>query len=703
MKKWLLTFISSLIALIALIISSYFIHRDDLYKEACRLLNEQRAEEASGIFIRILDYKDSRTRNGICESIIEFKKLNPDIEDGIDKTASVNGNVHIKFYSIGTQNDDKTISQHSDSKYITETSDYNHYFFYSWKVKDYLYEEDTVDVKLTLAAYFKYAKYEIVYSLGEGFIVDAPTHYFPDDGDVAIPNPYRKGYTFAGWIINGKENEGVEPYVIKDGTNGNLKFEAKWTPNKYKATFVGNGGTVEFTEKEYTYDDVAILPNAKKDYYDFAGWYTEDNKLVSGKWNIDSDVTLYAHYNAIEYNINYNLPNDARFLDDYLEKYTVETNNYKVPYPLGNNKLFCGWIRINDDNDRNPVLDYQINEGMHGDITMAPLWVEASYSLGGISISDIGNLSEKWRGSDDYYPYFVIPSFVKEINGGIFNCYAKYKVSGFKVSDDNESLYTDGSFLLSSDKKTLYAYVFNGDNVETLVIPDEVENIVDNAFDNGDNQLVRIRNVKGNNVKSIGENAFMNNTYLLSIDFPKLTTASRNAFNNCSELNDYNTSFSNIVTIGETAFFDTAFVVVELPESLHKIGAKAFGVENKADSKLTSFTILGNLVFDYSTIISKQYNLEELYIGYSSTSIRGMFADENENYETVPNLNLLRVDDGRYITEYFLYDVDCTHLNVIIDSYVESVGKYAFYNVNFGVIPEIVEDAFYMGDFAFSH
>ncbi len=88
-----------------------------------------------------------------------------------------------------------------------------------------------------------------------------------------LPMPTKEGYTFDGWSgtgIKGKQ----KTVTVPAGTTGDLKFKANFTPIEYTITYDYNGGAGERHPKlKYTVEsDTIVVPNPRRDGYQFLGW-----------------------------------------------------------------------------------------------------------------------------------------------------------------------------------------------------------------------------------------------------------------------------------------------------------------------------------------------------------------------------------------------------------------------------------------------
>ncbi|MDL2325421.1 InlB B-repeat-containing protein, partial [Ruminococcaceae bacterium OttesenSCG-928-A16] len=171
----------------------------------------------------------------------------------------------------------------------------------------------------TYAPEWKLITYTIEYDLNDadhdaykGVLTDAPVSYTVEDlpGGVAIPNPTREGYTFAGWaggdIEDGKTALG---HSLQAGTTGNLTFVATWQRVPIAVQFQTNGGTPVPATQSKWYGETATTPatEPQKEGFSFDGWYTEETGGT--EWDFTTplyaDLVLYAHYAQNSYVVTF--------------------------------------------------------------------------------------------------------------------------------------------------------------------------------------------------------------------------------------------------------------------------------------------------------------------------------------------------------------------------------------------------------------
>ena len=138
--------------------------------------------------------------------------------------------------------------------------------------------------------------------------------------------PKRTGYKFDGWYFEGNEWVFTSDCVPED-----ITLEAKWTPIKYTITYVG---AIKKGQDSYTIEDEFDLRNGVLDYYDFYGWYMDEELTVpieKIKKGTQGNLTLYAkvEYNYSDFEFSWN--GYGYRVDEYLgtSKNVVIPSTYK--------------------------------------------------------------------------------------------------------------------------------------------------------------------------------------------------------------------------------------------------------------------------------------------------------------------------------------------------------------------------------------
>ena len=124
----------------------------------------------------------------------------------------------------------------------------------------------------------------------------------------------RTGYSFAGWATNQSGTAVYEDGQIVSNltaqANGTIYIYATWTPKTYAVTLNANGGAVDPTSVDVTYDDAwPTLPTPTLDGYAFAGWYDDAEFKNATRTNynvaVTNNTTIYANWTAKTYNVSF--------------------------------------------------------------------------------------------------------------------------------------------------------------------------------------------------------------------------------------------------------------------------------------------------------------------------------------------------------------------------------------------------------------
>ena len=137
--------------------------------------------------------------------------------------------------------------------------------------------------------------------------------------DTTLKSATKEGYTFGGWFTNSAcTGDAITTLGANDYTS-DITLYAKWTINQYTITAHANGGSIvettgwtgsgESATKSVTYlTAYGTLPECTTDVIGmaFEGWYTEESggtKVDASTVMSSSDVTIYAHFTTVTYQI----------------------------------------------------------------------------------------------------------------------------------------------------------------------------------------------------------------------------------------------------------------------------------------------------------------------------------------------------------------------------------------------------------------
>lgn len=171
-----------------------------------------------------------------------------------------------------------------------------------------------------------------------------------------LKDPSAAGYQFTGWTV-ATTSQKVEPIKQISGSTINayatadkvITLYANWATAESTVTFNSDGGT-SVDAQTVAYSGKAVEPKAPtKDGYVFVGWYTTEDTLYDFTTPVTGDLTLIAKWTAMDYTVNYLLPNaqpeQVKFTAEELAAGTAKVK--ALPTEAG--KVFKGWFNDNGE------------------------------------------------------------------------------------------------------------------------------------------------------------------------------------------------------------------------------------------------------------------------------------------------------------------------------------------------------------------
>ena len=202
-------------------------------------------------------------------------------------------------------------------------------------------EDTEVNEEIYIEAKYKSIEYKISYELNGGENnIDNPNTYTTDANDFKLKDPIRSTYTFTGWTgSNGKEEQ--KNVIVKNGTKGDLKYEAHFSKSANKLN-------IELENTQYEYSGKKIEPKVVikdenivlKENVDYTIKYVDNidsgkAKVIitmTGKYNDSTDAT-YEGSSIIEFTINKATPkvnvSDKKYIYTG-SNITIDTKDVKV-------------------------------------------------------------------------------------------------------------------------------------------------------------------------------------------------------------------------------------------------------------------------------------------------------------------------------------------------------------------------------------
>ena len=150
----------------------------------------------------------------------------------------------------------------------------------------------------TLYAQWSQVKFLITFNANGGTSEMRQKLVSSDNKYGVLPSAEKIGYEFGGWYLDEAFTKRITEDTIVKITK-NQEVYAKWVQKKYTVTFEVNGGTVDMKTKKVVAGKVyGVLPEAEKNGFEFAGWFTESGKEITSDSIVEltADTVLYAKW-----------------------------------------------------------------------------------------------------------------------------------------------------------------------------------------------------------------------------------------------------------------------------------------------------------------------------------------------------------------------------------------------------------------------
>ena len=157
--------------------------------------------------------------------------------------------------------------------------------------EEWRFNSDIVKNDMVLTANWTANEYTVSFNTGIAENESPITIIY--DSEYTLPELEQVGYTFDGWLYNGKLVTSNKWNIAESCT-----LTAKWTVNKYTVTLNANGGNVSPASKQVEYGKTFTLPIATNSYGAFIGWFyngvqiTDNNGNSLSNWIYTTDIEV---------------------------------------------------------------------------------------------------------------------------------------------------------------------------------------------------------------------------------------------------------------------------------------------------------------------------------------------------------------------------------------------------------------------------
>ena len=209
--------------------------------------------------------------------------------------------------------------------------------------------EDEFDFSLPERSLTLYAKwipteYAITYVLDGGTNNAANPATYNVEESVTFAAPSKVGHTFNGWYST-PEFTSAPLEGIEAGSHGAVTVYASFSINSYTISFDTNEGTSVADIEQYYGTDVTRPADPARTGYSFGGWFSDSALRTPYVFTTmpAEDITVYAKWNVITYDIVYNLDGGTNNASNPAS-FNIESGAIVLREPSKRGYTFVGWF-----------------------------------------------------------------------------------------------------------------------------------------------------------------------------------------------------------------------------------------------------------------------------------------------------------------------------------------------------------------------
>ena len=396
------------------------------------------------------------------------------------------------------------------------------YDFLGWYDGELLVDNSyTVISDVSLCAKWCVKEYNISYDLDGGINNESNPNVYTIIDEIVLQNPTKDGYTFDGWTYS-EQSEPTQNIVIHAGFKEELFFKAHWTANQYKIKYDPKDGLIDKLEDIVVFASYIELPVPEKTGYDFLGWYDGNEKIETGNWKINKNVTLTAKWQArsdISYVVNYWLENLED--EDYTLELSEEYQGTADKYVYAKTISFTGF--------KSPSQQY-VKISADGSLVVDYFYTREEYYIKFVSNGGTSFENKKFK----YQQQIIVDVPIRDnlTFGGWFT---------------NASLTKELPENMPGNNLTLYAYWAEETKPNSFTFNDDIQIIsgIDYEYFDSSSEILWVpAYIAGYEVTEITDYAFKNNTNLKKVVIPNtVTKLGLHLFYGCNSLEELTIPF----------------------------------------------------------------------------------------------------------------------------------------------------------------
>ena len=490
----------------------------------------------------------------------------------------------------------------------------------------------------------------------------------------------------------------IEIVIEKDSSSSSdayVYFEGFTVKTAATALVYAKGKTYV---QSVTYDKNYDLINYERTGYAKTGWFNGDEKFDGGIWSLTNDVTLYADWQIVTYNITYVL-NGGDTIGENPTEYDIESQDIVLAAPTGKH-TFVGWYKDEALKEKITVItnrsfgditlyaDWQHETATDWVIDKAPTCTNTGLRHKVCSICGV-NYNYETLATDPHISGEEVKENVVEdptcTEDGSYDVVIRCTECNVILSSTHviTAEMLDHEWGESKRCKHCNCDYFSQDLKFTLS-SSGTSYVVSGIGSCVDSDIIIPANYKGKPVTSIRGYAFSGCSSLTSVTIGNgVTSIGGYAFEGCSSLTSVIWNAENCTKVGSSTFYRCSKLSsITIGENVTTIPAYAFYGCNSLENITIpdSVTYIGNFAL-YGCSSLTSITIPDSVTSICESAFRGcssltsIVVDNDNQYFTSIDGNLYNKDK----TELIQYAIGKTDASFIITDSVTSIGDYAFF------------------------